>query len=143
MSTSTIQRTMSCASIESQLREASYAYYNGTPIMEDWEFDALWQAHKENRQTLPDDPTWTDTILDHVGATVRDGVIKVRNKHLSFEGGAEEAISFVTEMHVAYHTAAMDMNKTLHDFVFAIEVALQNEGYINEDFNVIAKEVES
>lgn len=69
----TIQRTMSCPAIERQLREASDAYYNGTPVMEDWEFDALWQAHKENREILPGDPTWTDTILDRVGAPVTEG----------------------------------------------------------------------
>ena len=67
---------MSCAVIERQLREASDAYYNGTPVMEDWEFDALWRNHQENRQTLPDDPTWSDTILDRVGAPVADGGFK-------------------------------------------------------------------
>lgn len=67
---------MSCAKIERQLREASDAYYNGTPVMEDWEFDAMWNAHKENRQTLPDDPTWADTILDRVGSPAADSGFK-------------------------------------------------------------------
>ncbi len=65
------QQTMSCAHIEDQLRKASDAYYNGNPIMSDVEFDALWHVHKANREMMPDDPVWQDTILDRVGAPVK------------------------------------------------------------------------
>ena len=54
--------------MERQLRVASTAYYRGTPVISDSEFDALWKAHKENRELLPTDPVWDDTILDKVGA---------------------------------------------------------------------------
>jgi uncharacterized glyoxalase superfamily protein PhnB len=57
--------------------------------------------------------------------------IEVTNKYLSFKGTSEDAISFVEEIHEAYRVSGMDMNKTLNDFLFSIEVALQEEGVYN------------
>lgn len=61
---------MSNSALEHKLRQAADAYYNGTPSMSDTEFDSLWQVHSENRCSEPSDPTWSDTLLDRVGAPV-------------------------------------------------------------------------
>ena len=45
----------------------------------------------------------------------------------------------VDEIRDTYNVAGNDMSKVLHDFVFGIEVALQNEGILDEDFNEIIK----
>ena len=63
--------------------------------------------------------------------------IQVTYKHFSFDGSPEEAISFVDEIHEAYQKTGTDMSKTLHDFVFAIEVALQNAGHLDENFSKV------
>jgi DNA ligase (NAD+) len=60
--------TIHNATNEMLLRKASEAYYNGTPIMSDQEFDALWQQHEASRKLSPNHPCWDDTILDKVGA---------------------------------------------------------------------------
>ena len=57
--------------------------------------------------------------------------IKISNQYLSFDGHPSDALRFVDEI----HEAGTDMGKTLNDFIFAIEVALQNAGYLDEDFN--------
>ena len=54
-------------------------------------------------------------------------IINITNKFLTFEGSISEASDLVDELHEAYRTAGMDMNKTLHDFVFALEVLCDAE----------------
>jgi len=53
--------------------------------------------------------------------------ISITNKYLSFNGSISEASDLVNELHEAYKVAGMDMNKTLHDFVFALEVMCDYE----------------
>ena len=65
--------------------------------------------------------------------------IKISNNYLSFDGHPGDAIRFVDEIHETYDEAGIDMGKTLNDFIFAIEVALQNAGYLDEDFNKTQK----
>ena len=65
--------------------------------------------------------------------------IKTSEKHLSFDGHPSDAIDFVDEIRETYNEAGRDMGKTLNDFIFAIEVALQNARYLDEDFNKIQK----
>jgi hypothetical protein len=65
--------------------------------------------------------------------------IKASEKYLSFDGHPNDAIDFVDEIHETYDEAGTDMGKTLNDFIFAIEVALQNAGYLDEDFNKTQK----
>jgi hypothetical protein len=64
--------------------------------------------------------------------------IQAREKYLSFDGLAPDAITLVDSLHEAYYGA--DMPKVLNDFVFNIEVALQNAGIYDEDFNLIEGE---
>jgi hypothetical protein len=65
--------------------------------------------------------------------------IKISNNYLSFDGHPNDAIDFVDEIRETYDEAGRDMGKTLNDFIFAIEVSLQNAGYLDEDFNKIQK----
>jgi hypothetical protein len=61
----------------------------------------------------------------------------IRNKYLSFEGTNEDAYNLITELHEVYNNAGADMNKTLNDWIWAIELMLQNRGFIDENFNLI------
>jgi hypothetical protein len=63
--------------------------------------------------------------------------IKTSNNYLSFDGHPSDAIRFVDEIRETYNEAGRDMGKTLNDFIFGIEVALQNAGYLDEDFNEV------
>jgi len=63
--------------------------------------------------------------------------IKTSNKYLSFSGHPIDAIRFVDEIRETYDKAGRDMCKTLNDFIFGIEVTLQEAGYLDEDFNEI------
>jgi hypothetical protein len=65
--------------------------------------------------------------------------IQAREKYLQFEGYAEDAIALINSLHEAYF--GIDMPKVLNDFVFNIEVALQNNGIYDEHFNLIREEV--
>lgn len=62
-------------------------------------------------------------------------LIHASNRALNFSGDTETAISFVENLRHAYEF--IDMPKLLNDFVFAIEVALQDAGVLDEDFNRI------
>jgi hypothetical protein len=65
--------------------------------------------------------------------------ITAREKYLQFDGYAEDAIVLVDSLHEAYF--GIDMPKVLNDFVFNIEVALQNNGIYDEHFNLIREKV--
>ena len=60
--------------------------------------------------------------------------IEASEKYLSFNGYASDAIALVDSLHEAYYDK--DMPKVLNDFVFNIEVALQNVGIYDQDFNL-------
>jgi len=62
-------------------------------------------------------------------------MIEVSEKYLSFRGDTEYAMRIVNSLREAY--GHNDMPKMLNDFVFGIEVALQNVGLLDESFNVI------
>jgi len=68
-------------------------------------------------------------------------IIKVREKGLSYEGDAEYAyrlVSYLRDTCDLHETH--EMPKMLHDFVFSIEVALQEVGVLDEDFNKIEED---
>lgn len=60
-------------------------------------------------------------------------IIQANEKALSYQGDAEYALRLVESMREAYDDN--DMPKMLNDFVFSIEVALQNAGVLDQDFN--------
>lgn len=62
-------------------------------------------------------------------------MIHAQEKYLSFRGYPQDAITLVDSLHEAYY--GKDMPKVLNDFVFNLEVALQNDGWLDQDFNVI------
>jgi hypothetical protein len=63
-------------------------------------------------------------------------IILAREKSLSFNGYTEDALALVNSLRDAYGTTSMP--KMLNDFVFNIEVALQNANVLDEDFNEVA-----
>lgn len=60
-------------------------------------------------------------------------VIEASERGLSFKGDASSAKDLVDNLRCAY--AHVDMPKLLNDFVFNLEVALQNAGVLDENFN--------
>jgi hypothetical protein len=63
--------------------------------------------------------------------------IKIQSRNLTFDGSASTAMDFVDDVRNAYDEAGNDMPKLLNDFIFSIEVALQNAGILDEYFNKI------
>ena len=64
-------------------------------------------------------------------------IIETQEKYLSYRGDAAYALSLVTSLREAY--GHNDMPKMLNDFVFGLEVALQNSGVLDENFNEVAQ----
>ena len=62
--------------------------------------------------------------------------IQASEKALSFNGDSDTAIHLVDSLRAAYEGNGMELPKMLGDFVFNIEVALQNAGVLDDDFNV-------
>lgn len=58
--------------LETKIKEAQDAYYNGSPIMSDVEFDALWDELKTN---YPD-----SELLKEVGSDHTDGFVKAKHR---------------------------------------------------------------
>ena len=63
-------------------------------------------------------------------------LIQASEKALSFNGDSQTALYLVNDLRESYQANGMDMPKMLSDFVFNIEVALQNAGVLDNDFNV-------
>jgi predicted lipid carrier protein YhbT len=62
-------------------------------------------------------------------------IIQAQEKYLSFNGDTEYALRFVESIRNAFDESGNEMPKMLNDFVFNIEVALQNENILDENFN--------
>ena len=69
-------------------------------------------------------------------------LIQASEKYLSFKGDANYAMRLVDSLREVYDSSGCEMPKMLNDFVFNIEVALQNEGVLDEHFNEIKEENE-
>jgi hypothetical protein len=61
-------------------------------------------------------------------------IIEASEKFLTFKGDDQSALYLVNSIQENYQG---DMPKMLNDFVFNIEVALQNAGILNNDFELI------
>jgi hypothetical protein len=64
-------------------------------------------------------------------------IIQAKEKYLSFRGFPQDAITLVNSLRNAY--SSQEMPKVLNDFVFNIEVSLQNDGWLDEDFNLVGE----
>ena len=62
-------------------------------------------------------------------------LIHASEKYLSYKGDANYALSLVDSIRYAFQ--GTDMPKMLNDFVFNIEVALQNANVLDQNFNLI------
>jgi hypothetical protein len=63
--------------------------------------------------------------------------IKASNRQLSFDGDTQTALMLVESIHNAYLENGIDMPKLLNDFIFNIEVALQEANVLDNDFNIL------
>jgi hypothetical protein len=61
-------------------------------------------------------------------------LIQASEKALSFNGDSQTALYLVNDLRESYQANGMDIPKMLNDFVFNIEVALQNAGVLDEWF---------
>ena len=66
-------------------------------------------------------------------------VITTREKYLSYKGDTDYALRLNDEIRQAFAIAGMDMPTMLNDFLFSIEVQLQNAGVLDESFNRVTE----
>ena len=64
-------------------------------------------------------------------------MISAENLYLSYRGDSQYALYLIESLHQAYLEQGIDMPKMLNDFVFNLEVALQDAGVLDENFMVI------
>lgn len=62
-------------------------------------------------------------------------MVKASEKALSFDGDSQTALYLIVSLRDAYGDEGMP--KMLNDFVFNLEVALQNAGVLNEWFEEV------
>ena len=65
--------------------------------------------------------------------------IKASNRQLSFDGDTQTALMLVESIYNAYLENGIDMPKLLNDFIFNIEVSLQDAGVLDNDFNLLER----
>ena len=61
-------------------------------------------------------------------------IIEASEKALSFKGDADTALRLIANLRETY--GCVDMPKMLNDFIFNMEMALQNAGVLDENFEV-------
>lgn len=66
-------------------------------------------------------------------------LIYAREKYLIFEGLPSDALSFVEHIREVFDESGFEMSKILNDFVFNLEVSLQNAGVLDENFEKIGE----
>jgi hypothetical protein len=64
-------------------------------------------------------------------------IIQAENKGLSFKGNPEAAKYVVELFNEAFYTEGRDAPNFISDFIYNIEVALQDAGYLDQDFNEV------
>ncbi len=64
-------------------------------------------------------------------------LIQAENKGLSFKGNPEGAKYVIELFNEAFYSDGKDAPNFIRDFIFNIEVALQNVGYLDEHFNEV------
>jgi len=65
----------------------------------------------------------------------RRQLIQAENKGLSFKGNPEGAKYVVELLNEAFYSQGRDAPNFIRDFIYNIEVALQDAGYLDEHFN--------
>ena len=67
----------------------------------------------------------------------RRQLIQAENKGLSFKGNPEGAKYVIELFNEAFYSDGKDAPNFIRDFIFNIEVALQDAGYLDEHFNEV------
>lgn len=65
--------------------------------------------------------------------------ITTQEKYLSYKGDTDYALMLNNQIRQAFAIAGMDMPNMLNDFLFGIEVQLQNAGVLDESFNEVTQ----
>jgi hypothetical protein len=63
--------------------------------------------------------------------------IQAENKGLSFKGNPESAKYVIELFNEAFYADGRDAPNFIRDFVFNLEVALQDAGHLDENFNEV------
>jgi len=66
-------------------------------------------------------------------------IIQAQERCLNYKGDTQTALDIVNSIRDAYGDVGRDMPKMLNDFVFNIEVALQDAGVLDQDFNEVTQ----
>jgi hypothetical protein len=64
-------------------------------------------------------------------------IIQAENWGLSFKGSTEGAKYVIELFSEAFYSDGKDAPNFIRDFIFNIEVALQDAGYLDENFNEV------
>ena len=67
----------------------------------------------------------------------RRQLIQAENKGLSFKGSPEGAKYVIELFNEAFYSDGKDAPNFIRDFIFNIEVALQDAGHLDEHFNEV------
>jgi len=67
----------------------------------------------------------------------RRRLIQAENKGLSFKGNPESAKYVIELFNEAFYSDGRDAPNFIRDFVFNLEVALQDAGHLDENFNEV------
>ena len=67
----------------------------------------------------------------------RRQLIQAENKGLSFKGSPEGAKYVIELFNEAFYSDGKDTPNFIRDFIFNIEVALQDAGHLDEHFNEV------
>ena len=67
----------------------------------------------------------------------RRQLIQAENKGLSFKGNPEGAKYVIELFNEAFYSDGKDAPNFIRDFIYNIEVALQDAGYLDEHFNEV------
>jgi hypothetical protein len=62
-------------------------------------------------------------------------MLTASEKYLYYKGHPLDALRLVNDIRETYSDAGKDMPKVLGDFMMNIEFALQEAGYLDQDFN--------
>jgi hypothetical protein len=66
-------------------------------------------------------------------------LIEAQEKYLSFKGDTNYALALVESIRKAFEESGNEMPKMLNDFIFNIEVRLQDIGVLDINFNQVGE----
>jgi hypothetical protein len=65
--------------------------------------------------------------------------INAAENYLSYSGDVDYALEITKSLRNAFENSGNEIPKMLNDFIFNIEVELQNAGILDQDFNEVTE----